>query len=73
MQRTYEAKTQNRLFYDRSLTHGGGVGGGGGGGGGGGVGGGGDQGVNVAGYLDSSQKVSQYLLIHCKALTARIK
>ena len=56
MQRTYEAKTQNRLFYDPSLTHK--------------VGG---QGANVAGYLDSSQKVSQYLLIHCKALKARIK
>ena len=31
MQRTYEAKTQNQLFYDRSLTHKG-VGGGGSGG-----------------------------------------
>ena len=59
MQRTYEAKTQKRLFYDPSLTHKVGVG----------VG----QGVNVAGYLDSSQKVSQYLLIHYKALKARLK
>ena len=67
IQRTYEAKTQNQLFYDPktqnqlfydpSLTH---TGGGGGG-------------VNVAGYLDSSHMVSQYLLIHSKALKTRIK
>ena len=37
--------------------------------GGGGVGG---QGVNLTGYLDSSHKVSQYLLIHSKAVKARI-
>ena len=33
----------------------------------------GGQGVNMASYLDSSHKVSQYLLIHCKTLKARIK
>ena len=51
IQRTYEAKTQNRLFYDPILTHGGGWGGGGGGGG-----------VNLNSYIDSSHMVSQYLL-----------
>ena len=75
---------ENRLFYDPSLTHKGGSGGksdrlfrlyldkfgyfmtairpiGEGGGG------------NLTGYLDSSHKVSQYLVIHCKSLKARIK
>ena len=33
----------------------------------------GGHGVNLTGHLDSSQKVSQYLLIHSKALKARIK
>ena len=39
----------------------------------GGGGGGGGLGVNLTSYLDSSHKVSQYLLIHSKALKARIK
>ena len=55
IQRTYETKTQNHLFYDPSLSHKG------------------DQGVNLTGYLDSSHMVSQYLLIHSKALKATIK
>ena len=50
---------ENRLFYDPSLTHKGG--------------GGGGLGVNLTSYLDSSHKVSQYLLIHSKAVKARIK
>ena len=33
----------------------------------------GDQGVNLTSYLDSSHMVSQYLLIHSKAVKARIK
>ena len=57
----YKVKTQNWLFYDPSLTLGGGGGGGGG------------PGVNLTSYLDSSHMVSQYLLIHSKALKARIK
>ena len=40
--------------------------------GGGGVGVGG-QGVNLTSYLDSSHMVYQYLLIHSKAVKARIK
>ena len=32
-----------------------------------------DQGVNLTSYLDSSHMVSQYLLIHSKAVEARIK
>ena len=35
--------------------------------------GGGGGGVNLTSYLDSSHKVSQYLLIHSKTLKARIK
>ena len=35
-------------------------------------GGGGGVSVNLTDYLDSSHKVSQYLLIHCKSLKARI-
>ena len=54
-----KAKTQNRLFYDRSLTHKGGGGGGGG--------------VKLTGYLDSPYKLSQYLLIHSEAIKATIK
>ena len=42
-------------------------------GGGGGGGGGGGQGVNLTSYLDSAHMVSQYLLIHSKAVNARIK
>ena len=34
---------------------------------------GGGPGVNLTSYLDSSHMVSQYLLIHSKALKARIK
>ena len=57
-------KTQQiRLFCDSSLTHKEGGGGGGGGG----------QGINLTGYLDSLHKVFQYLLIHSKALKAKIK
>ena len=33
----------------------------------------GGSGVNLTGYLDSSQKVSQYLEIHSKAVEARLK
>ena len=37
---------------------------------GGGGGGGGGQGVNLINYLDSSHMVSQYVLIHSKAVKA---
>ena len=70
-----KATTQNRLFYDPSLTHGG-VGGWGWGWGGGvgvGWGGGGGGGVKLTGYLDSPYMLSQYLLIHSEAITATIK
>ena len=40
---------------------------------GGGGGGGGDQGVNLTSYLDSAHMVSQYFLIHSKAVKVRIK
>ena len=56
-----KAKTQNRLFYDPSLTHKGGSEGGGGGG------------VKLTGYLDSPYMLSQYLLIHSEAIKATIK
>ena len=54
-----KAKTQNRLFYDPSLTHKGG--------------GGGGRGVKLTGYLDSPYMLSQYLLIHSEAIKATIK
>ena len=55
-----KAKTQNRLFYDPTLTHKRGSGGGGGG-------------VKLTGYLDSPYMLSQYLLIHSEAIKATIK
>ena len=54
-----KAKTQNRLFYDPSLTHKGG--------------GGGGQGLKLTSYLDSPYMLSQYLLIHSEAIKATIK
>ena len=54
-----KAKTQNRLFYDPTLTHKGW----------GGVG----WGVKLTGYLDSPYRLSQYLLIHSEAIKATIK
>ena len=57
-----KAKTQNRLFYDPSLTHKGGSG----------VGGGGGV-VKLTGYLDSPYLLSQYLLIYSEAIKATIK
>ena len=54
-----KAKTQNRLFYDPTLTHkGGSVGG---------------RGVKLTGYLDSPHMLSQYLLIYSEAIKATIK
>ena len=56
-----KVKTQNRIFYDPSLTHKGG-------------GGGGGRGVKtLTGYLDSPYMLSQYLLIHSEAIKATIK
>ena len=54
-----KAKTQNRLFYDPSLTHKGALRGG--------------RGVKLTGYLDSPYMLSQYLLIHSEAIKATIK
>ena len=69
-----KAKTQNRLFYDPSLTHKGGqrsklgfyvpfnsqpIRGG--------------SGVKLTGYLDSPYMLSQHLLIHSEAIKATIK
>ena len=53
-----KAKTQNRLFYDPSLTH---------------KGGGGGWGIKLTGYLDSPHMLSQYLSIHSEAIKATIK
>ena len=55
--REIKAETQNRLFYDPSLTHKGGGGGG----------------VKLTVYLDSPYMLSQYLLIHSEAIKATIK
>ena len=52
-----KAKTQNQLFYNPSLTHGGG----------------GGRWVKLTGYLDSPYMLSQYLLIHSEAIKATIK